>query len=261
MRLDGKVALIAGAGSNMSRATAILFAQEGARVVLSARRAEQSEDTVRVIRDKGGQATFVRTDLTDEDQVRRLVDATTDEYGGLDVLGHFAGGGYSHEHDISKIPTSRWQELTDNILRTLFLSAKFAVSAIQKRGGGVVFTVAAGHRVRQDANYTYGSARGAQISAAQNLAKALYDKNIRAHCICPGIIWDRPASWEEPIKPAAPQLERLGNPIDIAYAALYLSSDESAWLTGQTISIEGGDDLFVDSPTRRSALERLFGPS
>ena len=106
----------------------------------------------------------------------------------------------------------------------------------------------------------YGSARGAQISAAENLAKSLYDKNIRAHCICPGIIWDRPASWEEPIRPAAPQLERLGNPIDIAYAALYLSSDESAWLTGQVISIEGGDDLFVGSPLRRSALEGLFGP-
>ena len=261
MRLEGKVALIAGAGSNMSRATAILFAQEGASVVLAARREEQSEETVRVISDNGGRATFVRTDLTDEDQVRRLIDATTDEYGGLDVLGHFAGGGYSHDHDISKVPTAQWQELTNNILRTLFLSVKFAVPAIDRRGGGVVFTVAAGHRVRQDANYTYGSARGAQISAAENLAKALYEKNIRAHCICPGIIWDRPASWQDPIEPAAPMLERVGNPIDIAYAALYLSSDESAWLTGQTINIEGGDDLFVDSPTRRSALERLFGPS
>ena len=261
MRLEGKVALIAGAGSNMSRATAILFAQEGASVVLAARRKEQSDETVRVIRDKGGKATFVRTDLTDEDQVRRLIDAATDEFGGLDVLGHFAGGGYSHERDISKVPTSQWQELTNNILRTLFLSAKFAVPAIERRGGGVIFTVAAGHKVRQDANYTYGSARGAQISAAQNLAKALYDKNIRAHCICPGIIWDRPASWEDPIEPAAPKLERLGNPIDIAYAALYLSSDESAWLTGQTINIEAGDDLFVNSNLRRSALEGLYGPN
>ena len=260
MRLEGKVALIAGAGSNMSRATAILFAQEGAKIVLAARSNEQSDETVRVIRAKGGQAKFVRTDLTNEDQVRRLVDATTDEFGGLDILGHFAGGGYSHQRDVSAVPTSEWEELTNSILRTLFLSAKFAVSAIETRGGGVIFTVAAGHKVRQDANYTYGSARGAQISAAENLAKALYDKNIRAHCICPGIIWDRPASWEEPIRPAAPQLERLGNPIDIAYAALYLSSDESAWLTGQVISIEGGDDQFVGSPLRRSALEGLFGP-
>ena len=138
MRLEGKVALIAGAGSNMSRATGILFAQEGASVVLAARGDEQSNETVRIIRDKGGQATFVRTDLTDEDQVRRLVQATTDEYGGLDILGHFAGGGYSHDHDISRVPTDQWQELTNNILRTLFLSVKFAVPAIEERGGGVV---------------------------------------------------------------------------------------------------------------------------
>jgi 3-oxoacyl-[acyl-carrier protein] reductase len=150
--------------------------------------------------------------------------------------------------------------VTNSVLRTLFLSAKYATPAIEKRGGGVIFTVAAGHKVRQDANYTYGSARGAQISAAENLARALYQKNIRAHCICPGIIWDRPSSWEESIKPAPRQLERLGNPIDIAYAALYLSSDESAWLTGQVINIEGGDDLFVGSPLRRTALEGRYGP-
>ena len=103
---------------------------------------------------------------------------------------------------------------------------------------------------------------GAQISAAENLAKALYDKNIRAHChlsrhhLGPAGLVGR----SEFSQPATPELERVGNPIDIAYAALYLSSDESAWLTGQTINIEGGDDLFVDSPVRRAALESLFGP-
>ncbi|MDE0466604.1 MAG: SDR family NAD(P)-dependent oxidoreductase [Candidatus Poribacteria bacterium] len=253
MRLKDKVALFAGAGSNMSRATALLFAQEGAKVVLAARTTETMEETAERIRANGGDVLTHQTDLMGAAQVDALVDAAVAEFGGIDCLIHAAGGFFSTEHDITTMEPAYWDGALQNNLQTLFNPVRRLVPILEARGGGCLITISAGERVRQDANSAYAVAKAGMVAAAKNLAKELYDKNIRVHALSPGIIWDPLPDGE--IAPAATQLERLGNPIDVAYAALWLCSDEAAWVTGLELTIDGGDSLFIDSPVRRKVLE------
>jgi 3-oxoacyl-[acyl-carrier protein] reductase len=252
MRLKDKVALFGGAGSNMSRATALLFAQEGAKVVLAARTTETMEETAKRIRAKGGDVLTHQTDLTDAAQVDALIDATVAAFGSVDCFIHAAGGFFSTEHDITKMEPTYWEGALQNNLQTLFNPVRRLVPILEARGGGCLITISASERVRQDANSAYAVAKAGIVAAAKNLAKELYDKNIRVHALSPGIIWDPLPDGE--IAPVATQLERLGNPIDVAYAALWLCSDEAAWVTGLELTIDGGDSLFIDSPIRREFL-------
>ncbi len=252
MRLKNKVVLFGGAGSNMSRATALLFAQEGAKVVLAARTTETMEETAERIRAKGGDVLTHQTDLIDAAQVDALIDAAVTEFSGIDCFIHAAGGFFSTEHDITTMESTYWDGALQNNLQTLFNPVRRLVPILEARGGGCLITISAGERVRQDANSAYAVAKAGMVAAAKNLAKELYDKNIRVHALAPGIIWDPLPEGE--IAPVAVQLERLGNPIDVAYAALWLCSDEAAWVTGLELTIDGGDSLFIDSPVRRAFL-------
>jgi 3-oxoacyl-[acyl-carrier protein] reductase len=252
MRLKDKVVLIGGAGSNMSRATALLFAQEGAQVALAARTTEKMTETAERIRANGGNVLTHQTDLMDAAQVDALIDATVAEFGGIDCFIHAAGGFFSTEHDITAMDPTYWDGALQNNLQTLFNPVRRLVPILEKQGGGCIITISAGARVRQDANAAYAAAKAGMVATAKNLAKELYDKNIRVHALCPGIIWDPLPEGE--IAPVTTQLERLGNPIDIAYGALWLCSDEAAWVTGLELTIDGGDSLFIDSPIRREVL-------
>ena len=252
MRLKDKVVLIGGAGSNMSRATSLLFAQEGAQVALAARTTEKMAETAERIRANGGNVLTHQTDLMDAAQVDALIDATVAEFGGIDCFIHAAGGFFSTEHDITAMDPTYWDGALQNNLQTLFNPVRRLVPILEKRGGGCIITISAGARVRQDANAAYAAAKAGMVATAKNLAKELYDKNIRVHALCPGIIWDPLPEGE--IAPATTQLERLGNPIDVAYGALWLCSDEAAWVTGLELTIDGGDSLFIDSPIRREVL-------
>lgn len=252
MRLKDKVVLIGGAGSNMSRATALLFAQEGAKVALAARTTEKMDETAERIRDNGGDVYMHQTDLTDSAQVETLIDTVVSEFGGVDCFIHAAGGFFSTEHDITSMEPAYWDGALQNNLRTLFNSVRRLVPILEERSGGCIITISAGARVRQDANAAYAAAKAGMVATAKNLAKELYDKNIRVHALCPGIIWDPLPGGD--IAPVATELERLGNPIDVAYAALWLCSDEAAWVTGLELTIDGGDSLFIDSPSRRKVL-------
>ncbi|MYB02081.1 SDR family oxidoreductase, partial [Candidatus Poribacteria bacterium] len=204
MRLKDKVALFAGAGSNMSRATALLFAQEGAKVVLAARTTETMNETAERIRANGGDVLTHQTDLTDTVQVGVLVDAAVAEFGGVDCLIHAAGGFFSTEHDITAMEPAYWDGALQNNLQTLFNPVRRLVPILEARGGGCLITISAGERVRQDANSAYAVAKAGMVAAAKNLAKELYDNNIRVHALCPGIIWDPLPDGE--IAPASVQL-------------------------------------------------------
>ncbi len=252
MRLDEKVVLIGGAGGNMSRASAMLFAQEGARIVLAARTAERMRQTARRIEEAGGQVLTHQADLCDDQAVDGLVRASTDRFGGIDCFLHAAGGYFSTDHDVSAMAPQFMDDALRNNIRTLLVPVRALTPVIAGRGGGTIITLTAGFRVRQDANSAYAAAKGGMIAAAQNLAGELYTKNIRVHAVCPGLMWD--SLPDGPIRPLAPKLERLGNPIDVAHAALWLCSDEASWVTGQAITIDGGDSVFVDSPVRRAAI-------
>jgi len=237
----------------MSRAIALLFAQEGARIVLAARTTEKMEHTARCILEAGGPVLTVQADLSDEIQVDILTRKAVEAFGGVDCFIHAAGGYFSTQHDISGMHPDFWEGALRNNLNTLFFSVRRLVPVMEKRGGGGILTISAGFRVRQEANSAYATAKAGMVAAAQNLARELYEKNIRVHALSPGLIWSSLA--EGPVHPASPTLERLGNPVDVAYAALWLCSDEAAWLTGLELTIDGGDSLFIDSPVRRKALQ------
>jgi 3-oxoacyl-[acyl-carrier protein] reductase len=240
----------------MSRAVALLFAQEGAQVYLLARTPEASEATVALVAERGGVARYVQSDLTSDEQVRAAFGRIVDEVGGVDIVCHHVGGFMNWEHDVTRLEPEFWERAYASIMRTLFLTAQYAVPAMKARGGGALLTIAASNRVRLAANSAYASARDAQVGFVHNLARELAPKNIRVHAICRGYIHHRHDTWVEPVSPGPRQLDRLGRPEDIAYAALYLASDEAAWVTGQALGIDGGDDVLVRTEARAEALAR-----
>lgn len=258
-RLAGKVALIAGAGSGMGRAVARLFAQEGAKVVLAARTIEAVAETAAHIRGIGGEVQEVQADVSTDQGAEQAVHAARDSYGGLDIVYHNAGGFFSPKHPIDGMPGGFWEQVLANNMHSLYQLTRYSVPLLERAGGGCLITVSAAGLVRQDANSAYAAAKAGLIGAARNLAAELYGKNIRVNAICPGIMWDPvlAESDDGSIVPASAQLERIGNPVDVAYAALWLASDEAAWVTGLALVVDGGDEVFVESPIRREAVAKV----
>jgi len=246
MRLENKVAVVAGVGPGMGAATALLFTQEGARVALAARHAEQIEAVAARIREAGGEALAVQADLTDEGEVRRLVEETLAAYGALDIYASFAGGYFRYEKSVLDMEPEFFQKVLTNHLRSIFLGVRASVPAMRARGGGAVLTISAGYKTRRDANAAYGAAKEGVIGLTRNLARELHADNIRVNCIAPGLI--RQPLREGAIAPPDLKLARRGQPEDVAYAALYLASDESRWVTGQVLAVDGGDEVHAGQP-------------
>lgn len=243
MRLENKAVLIAGVGPGMGRAMALLFAQEGARVALVARKPSVIAPTAEEIRARGGQAIAVTGDLTAPSEIEAAVAQTVGEFGRLDVLASLAGGGFRHVKDLPDTEAHFFQSLWNNHLMSLYYSTRAAIPHLKQAGGGAIITVAAGYKTRRDGNVAYGVVKEGVIGFTRNLARELHPHNIRVNCLCPGLI-------RQPLAPGQvglPQnaLARKGQPEDIAFAALYLASDESRWITGQTLVVDGGDEVLA----------------
>ena len=244
MRLENKVALLSGVGTGMGRATAILFAQEGAQVAVTARRREHIEETVASIRALDRPAVFLPADVSVKSEAERLVREVVDRYGRLDILYSAAGGNFDPTRDFADVDEAFWNTTLTNTVNSLYNLAQAVRPVMREHGGGAIVTIAASFSVRQEANPAYGAAKGGVIGLSQNLARELYADNIRVNCIAAGLFRGRLG--EGKVSPAAPTLSRTGHPQDIAYAALYLASDEAGWVTGQTLAVDGG----VDAGTR-----------
>ena len=244
MRLDGKIALIVGAGERMGRAVPLLFAQEGAKVVLMARGEERTRDTAARIRDGGGDAVYVQADATTAEGARAGVSRAVDTYGRLDILYNNAGGGYFRQgggESLADMEESFWQQIIDNNLKSAYQCSKAALPEMLKNNGGVIINVSADYTVRQRGPVPYGAAKQGLIGFTQNLAREYHSQNIRVNCICPGLI--RLPLRDGVIEPRREPLGRHGSPEDVAYAALYLASDEAAWLTGVVLLVDGGNEV------------------
>jgi NAD(P)-dependent dehydrogenase (short-subunit alcohol dehydrogenase family) len=248
MRLEGKVALIAGAGRNMSRGTAVLFAQEGARVVLAARRSELMEETAELVRGVGGEATCVQADLTQAEGARRAVGAAAG-LGRLDVLVNNAGGFFTPDLRLAAIEDGFWDQAVGNLLRGMFLCCREAAAVMSAQGRGSIVNVGASFATRQQANPAYAAGKAGVVGLTQNLAKELHPRGVRVNCIAPGLVWRKFEGRRVGAPPA--ELDRYGSAEDVAFAALYLASDESAWVTGQTLVVDGGDEILTRSRPER----------
>jgi NAD(P)-dependent dehydrogenase (short-subunit alcohol dehydrogenase family) len=249
MRLAGKVGIITGAASGIGRASALLFAREGARVVTVDRNAAGVDETVAQICAHGGQALAVHADVSVEADVERMVSATLSAYGRLDVL--FNNAAIQVFGRVPETSVADWRQIMDTNLMGYFLGCKYAIPAMIRQGGGSIVNTSSVLGLVGDPDMpAYCATKGGILAMTRSIAQAHGRQGIRANCICPGDV-DTPLVAEYFAQQPDPQaaraqvtahyaLGRIATPEDIAYTALFLASDESAFITGTTIVVDGG---------------------
>ena len=250
MRLENSVAVITGGASGIGRSICELFAEEGARVVIGDIDSEGGEETRRNIESANGEAIFVETDVSREDEVADLVKTALDTYGGVNVLVNDAAAFVFGE--IENITDDDWQRVLGvNVLGPAY-TVKHVLPAMKAAGGGSIVNIASiSSLIAQPAFVPYNTSKGALLQLTRCLALDLAPHNIRVNCICPGSVLtpatERHIQFEkvdrdEFLKDAAEDsfLKRLGRPREIAYGALFLASDESSFVTGTPLVMDGG---------------------
>ena len=241
MRLENKVALLAGIGQNMGRATSLLFAQEGAKVALNARGRERLDETSSQILSMGGTCLVIPGDVSVKSEATAVVRKVLEEYGRIDIVYSAAGGNFDPNRSFDEIDETFWNTTVSNTMNSFYNLAQAVRPIMKNQGGGSIVSVAASLNDRQAGNAAYGAAKSGVIGLSQNLAQEFYSDNIRVNTIMAGLFRGRLEG--EAISPAAAILKRTGFPQDIAYSALFFACDESSWITGQTLSVDGGVDI------------------
>ena len=252
MRLDKKVALITGGGSGVGRATALLFAREGARVVVSDLNEGSARQTAEQVRTEGGEATEVVGDVSRNADAQRMAQAAVDDFRQLDVLVNSAGIPARSALGPEASPEAVWDRVMDVNLKGTYLVSWYAVPEMKRSGGGSIINLASiiglvGHAPGLGDGFNpYAPSKGGVIQFTRNLAIHTAKDHIRVNCICPGYLW---TSLTEPLTSDPKVLEalesrhpmgRLGRAEEVAYAALYLASDESSYVTGTPLVVDGG---------------------
>lgn len=251
-RLDGKVAIITGVASGVGRVAALLFAKEGAKVVAADISAEDGRKTVEMIKEAGGDAIFVKADVSKARDVQNIVRTAINAYGRLDILYNNAGiAGLSGS--TVECSDENWEKTVAVDLKSVWLGMKYAIPEMLKTGGGTIVNTGSQAATRGMPNLpAYTAAKGGVVSLTRATAIEYATSNIRVNCINPGIV-ATPMSMGTGAKPeeyknldeykrcsaAVPQ-GRLCEPEEVAQAAMFLSSDESSHITGQIIGIDGG---------------------
>lgn len=237
MKLEGKTALVTGPGKGIGRAIALLFAQEGANVVAADLDEEAGQAIEQEIARSGGSARFVRTDVSKEEQVQAAIGATVDTYGRLDIMVNNAG-----------ILTPEWQATLDVNLSGVYYGCLHATAAMAKSGGGVIINLASimGLVGLGVGMVSYTATKHGVVGITREFALAHAAQNIRVNCICPGFVETDMIG----MVTGSPELlrfiegqtpmGRLARPEEIAKAALFLASDDSSYVTGAPLIVDGG---------------------
>jgi NAD(P)-dependent dehydrogenase (short-subunit alcohol dehydrogenase family) len=244
--LSGKVAIVTGSSRGIGRAIAEGFAEAGARVAISARNQAPCDEVVEAIREKGGEAIAVTARISDKAQLENLVAKTREEWGGVDILVCNAAINphYGRLEDLTDQVFERM--MTNNVLSNLWLSKLVVPDMKAKRDGSIIFISSIGGLKSSTVIAMYGVTKAADIALCRSLAAEWGPDGVRVNCIAPGLVETAfaRALYEDPERRARREAEtplrRLGQPEDIAGAALLLASRAGAFITGQTIVVDGG---------------------
>jgi len=249
MKLEGKVAIVTGAAQGIGRASAILFAKEGAKVTVADIRADLGWETISLIASAGGQASFSLTDVSKEEAVQKMVEQTVARWGRVDIL--FNNAGYAQVKRVEETSEAEWDHLFGVNLKSVFFGVKYVVPIMRRQGGGVILNMGSiSGLVGQLRTPGYVASKGAVVMLTKSLALDYGADNIRVNCLCPGIT-DTPAFREHVASSANPEalmrerqtrvpLGRFLTPEDVARAALYLVSEDSEGITGIAHLVDGG---------------------
>jgi NAD(P)-dependent dehydrogenase (short-subunit alcohol dehydrogenase family) len=248
-RLKDKVAIVTGGSGGIGQATSILFAEEGARVVIADPNVGPGEKCAAQIRSRGGEAIFVETDISNEDDCRRVCDEAVKSFGQLDIL---INNGAAFILKGLEASVAEWQKILGvNVVGTALMS-RFASEHMKQAGAGAIVNLGSiSSFVAQPSFVTYSATKGALLQMTRNMAMDLAPFKIRVNCVCPGTILT-PASYEhmervgqtleEFIAEQGPRhfLNRVGDPREVAQAILFLASDEASFITGTHLMVDGG---------------------
>ncbi len=247
-KLANKTAIITGGTSGMGKATAILFAAEGASVVVSGRNEARGKEVVEQIIQAGGKAIFVSGDVSTYEGNKLLVEKAQEHFGGLDII--FPNAGMLGLASVTNLSLDTWHQTMNINLNAVFYLMRLAIPIMQKKGKGNIIVNASIAATKVFPNHAaYCASKGAVIPLVKQVALD-YGPAIRANVICPGpvdtpMIWESAQAFPEPDKAVqqagnSVPMKRLGRPEDIAHMALYLASEESAWITGSVFTVDGG---------------------
>ena len=261
-KLDGKIAFLTGAGAGIAKASALLFAREGARVAIADINAEAGRAAEAEVRRAGGEALYLETDVTQDESVKRAIDATVARFGRLDELMNCAGGSLQEDVPVHEMDLAVWQRTIALNLLHPFLVCRHGIPHMMRAGGGSIVNVTSHLGLMGSVKPAYAATKGGIISFTKTLAAQYVEHRIRANAIAPGSVRTERQikryenkDWMQAEKPSAAARERMiaqklypysvSEPSDIAAIALFLACDDSCALTGTTIAADGGRSSYL----------------
>ena len=248
-RFQDKVVLVTGASSGIGKVTAIEFARAGAKVVIAARRVEESQQVVKQIKDEGGEAAFVHTDVSQHSSIRNLIEQTVKLYGRLDCAFNNAGIAGDVFTPTADHTEENWDTVMDVNLKGVFLCMKYEIAEMLKTGGGAIVNNSSVYGLKSSTvgHMPYAVSKHGMIALTKTAAHEYATKGIRINAVCPG--WTHSEAVDAALEayPAVNQLiaeqvpmQRVADSIEIARVVMWQCSDESSYITGQAIAPDGG---------------------
>jgi NAD(P)-dependent dehydrogenase (short-subunit alcohol dehydrogenase family) len=259
-RLDGKVAIVTGAGSSSEgigngKATAILFAREGAKVLLADAFEDRARETSEIIRAESGESSFFQADVTSEGDCKAMVEAAVERYGRLDILDNNVG--ISIRTRVEQVTEEEWDHIMAVNVKSIVFSSKYAIPRMAESGGGAIINISSMAGLRANSSTPYTTSKAAVIGLTKSMAGDHGHQGIRVNCIAPGLIYGpmvaprMDENLRELRRQAAP-LGTEGTGWDVANAAVFLASEEARWITGVVLPVDAG--LLVTTPVTYNRL-------